>query len=800
MAYRPPPTNVPPLRVPTGYDAVAHPPPSPRLESAYSSNADIQDDPYLQNPNMPPGRFYGQGMQGDYSRQSLAASEVSLHHPAGGNASMDSPYPNTPYDSATPGGGYKNSSSAHFNPYRDEPDAHQMSYLGDSRTYESSSSLPPEKSRGNMYASPSGGKSKKRLIFGIVAAVIVVAAIGVCVYIFIIKPKSDDNDSEGGTSKPGKGTTPPKNLIRTGGDGSTVTMGDGTTFTYRNQFGGFWVDDPDNPFNDTAQAQSYTPPLNQPWVYGTNRIRGVNVGGWLVLEPFISPAMFEKYPGTVDEYDLSLKMQADTANGGFDWLKQHYETFITEKDFAEIAGAGLNWVRVPIGFWAIETWEGEPHLAKVSWDYFLKSIHWARKYGLRINLDLHAVPGSQNGWNHSGRFGRINFMAGVMGVANAQRTLTYMQLLTQFISQPQYKNVVPMFGILNEALTTDISQGPMASFYYEAYQIIRGISGVGEGNGPMISIHDGFLPMSQWNTWLPNRDRVAMDTHFYFAFAQTPSNSSLDIWAQQPCKPNGQQSKMTAALTDFGVTTAGEFSLAINDCGLNVNGVGLGTRFEGTYVGNNKPAAGSCIPWNEWETWTPETIAGMRNFALMEMDALQNYFFWTWKIGNTTTANPPSVRAPFWSYQLGLKQGWIAQDPREADGKCPEPGFDRPHQPFMTGGVGANDIPPEATAAVLFPPAQIKQTAIPDSPMLDVAGLPRYTPTGALPSLPAPTFPDATGSIDAGNGIANPQFTLAAYVPIAGCSYLGPYDGAGAEPPAACAAAKRSEITPAPAS
>lgn len=25
----------------------------------------------------------------------------------------------------------------------------------------------------------------------------------------------------------------------------------------------------------------------------------------------------------------------------------------------------------------------------------LKAVEWARKYGLRINLDLHSVPGSQ---------------------------------------------------------------------------------------------------------------------------------------------------------------------------------------------------------------------------------------------------------------------------------------------------------------------------------------------------------------------------------------------------------------------
>ena len=40
----------------------------------------------------------------------------------------------------------------------------------------------------------------------------------------------------------------------------------------------------------------------------------------------------------------------------------------TEKDFAEIAGAGLNWVRIPFGWWAIETWDGEPFLAGVAWE------------------------------------------------------------------------------------------------------------------------------------------------------------------------------------------------------------------------------------------------------------------------------------------------------------------------------------------------------------------------------------------------------------------------------------------------
>jgi len=35
-------------------------------------------------------------------------------------------------------------------------------------------------------------------------------------------------------------------------------------------------------------------------------------------------------------------------------------------------------------------------------------------------------------------------MYGVMGIANAQRTLSYLRTITQFVSQPQYSDVVMM--------------------------------------------------------------------------------------------------------------------------------------------------------------------------------------------------------------------------------------------------------------------------------------------------------------------------------------------------------------------
>lgn len=128
-------------------------------------------------------------------------------------------------------------------------------------------------------------------------------------------------------------------------------------------------------------------------------------------------------------------------------MEEHYKTFITEQDFADIANAGLNWVRIPLGYWAIEVQGDEPYLPKVSWTYFLKAVSWARKYGIRIYLDFHGLPGSQNGWNHSGKGGVVNWMYGIMGLVNAQRSLENIRTLTEFISQDGIKEVVPMYVV-----------------------------------------------------------------------------------------------------------------------------------------------------------------------------------------------------------------------------------------------------------------------------------------------------------------------------------------------------------------
>ncbi|KAI0628401.1 glycoside hydrolase [Trametes polyzona] len=651
----------------------------------------------------------------------------------------------------------------------------------------------------------------KRAMFwllSVAALAVVLVAVIVPVYFTVIKPNKHNSNLSGASSNAGsqsngnQGATPTstakpvQTAVTTGGDGSTVTMEDGTTFTYKNQFGGYWVNDPENPFDNSARPNSWTPALNETWNWGTDRIYGVNLGGLFVLEPFIVPALYEANPGAVDEWTLSTllaqKGQLQSA------LEDHYNTFITEQDIAEIAGSGLNWIRLQIPFWAIDAWAdvgvdangqkvAEPFLARVCWKYILRLLGWARKYGLRVNLDLHTIPGSQNGFNHSGKNGAINWMNGPMGLANAERSLDYMRIITEFISQPEWKDLIPVFGLINEPFMGKLSRPVVESFYYKAYQMVRGVTGIGAGNGPIISFHDGFSGPGDWAGFLTGSDRVALDIHPYFAFNGKANREPLNItadggdgqemggqWPLLACTSWGAM--MNNSRANFGITNAGEFSNAINDCGLYINGVNGDTADDAAY-------GPGCAYWEDSAAWSDDTKAGLLNFALASMDALGDWFFWTWKIGPSSTTN--TVRAPLWSYQLGLRNGWMPKDPRTSSGKCQHFGiqmapFNGQYQPWQIGGAGAGNIAPDATANLPWPP-QLNNVDPGDMPRL-----PQYTPTGTINTLPPPSFstPGITVTAAVGNGWANPQDKTPAQTPIPGCAYPDAWDAVGAAIPA----------------
>src|SRR4051794_9730296 len=88
-------------------------------------------------------------------------------------------------------------------------------------------------------------------------------------------------------------------------------------------------------------------------------------------------------------------------------------------------------------------------------------------------------------------------------------------------------------------------------------------------------------------------DRIALDTHPYFAF-DGANTAPLAEYLPRPCSRWGAAINTTQAT--FGVITAGEWSVAVNDCGLFVTGVGSPTAY-----------GGDCTQWTHWETWDQAT-------------------------------------------------------------------------------------------------------------------------------------------------------------------------------------------------
>uniref|UniRef100_A0A0W0EVW2 glucan 1,3-beta-glucosidase n=1 Tax=Moniliophthora roreri TaxID=221103 RepID=A0A0W0EVW2_MONRR len=619
-------------------------------------------DEYGSVPLDPQQRFYGQGGLNSPSRDSFQSNIQ---------------YASTSQFAA---------SSDHLNPIRDN-------YSG----YERSTLQMDEKD-----AAYARKPSRRRpIIIGcIVATILIIAGVGVGVY-FALRGKDEDSSSSPSSGTKGGGTV----KAVTGGDGSQVMLEDGSTFAYSNSFGGHWYYDPNDPFNNGAKAQSWTPALNETFRYGVDRIRGVNFGGWLNIEPyfdalllqFMAPALFEKYgditPRVVDEWTLQEAMRADTAGGGISQLEEHYKTFITEKDFHDVAAAGLNYIRLPIPYWAIE-----------------------------------------------------------------------------------YRNVVTMFCVLNEPREPFIGAKQLESFSAEAYRVVREVTGNEEG--VWVSIHEGFRSWGDWDNFLPNAHRVTIDYHPYIAFGDQVDKDWSER-TQVPCDSWAQN--VQDRLTKFGLMNAGEFSNAINDCGLYLNGVEEGVRYDGSYVPERITRAGSCDKYTDWPTFTDERKEGIKQFAMASMDALHNYFFWNWKIGNSSVSG--KVETPAWSYSLGLENGWMPKDPREADGFCGDKfAF---NQQISDGSGDVNYAP------YPWPPTSINNAGSPST-------MPQYTPTGAVPTLPGGTLTISgvkpTKTADVGNGWANPDDQAGLMVPIEGCTYLDPWVGDKAAVPPACRVARREAL------
>ena len=100
-----------------------------------------------------------------------------------------------------------------------------------------------------------------------------------------------------------------------------------------------------------------------------------------------------------DEWTFTQYLGANASNV----LNEHWSTWIVESDIETMHQAGLNLIRVPTGFWMwIPTTGDEPYVTSGQLQYLNQLCQWAYKRNMYLIIDLHGLPGSQNGEQQSG--------------------------------------------------------------------------------------------------------------------------------------------------------------------------------------------------------------------------------------------------------------------------------------------------------------------------------------------------------------------------------------------------------------
>lgn len=382
-------------------------------------------------------------------------------------------------------------------------------------------------------------------------------------------------------------------------------------------------------------------------------IKGVNLGNWLVLEKWMNPSLFE---GTTaaDEYYLPMQLTREVYEAR---IKIHRSQYISERDFVYIKSLGLNAVRIPIPYFIFG--DCPPFIGCV--EELDKAFAWAEKYGLLILIDLHTVPGSQNGFDNGGISGvckwakkpeSIEFAITVLERLakryGSRKGLWGIQILNEPITEKMWKimDVPNRYKAVDEDMAKE--SGPMTisflkDFYIQTYRRMRKYL----PEDKVIVIHDAF-EAKEWKNYMCEQEfvNVVLDIHLYLMLAEIDGCEQTAAGYEQYIKMNF--TKEIEEMSEHFPVICGEWSL------FNSAGCGEDTK------GGQNPLGSEVIREERLSDEEKKNLyAGIAKAQLAAWEKGSGYFYWNYKLLLDTANDTSWIGWDAWDYGRCVANQWI---------------------------------------------------------------------------------------------------------------------------------------------
>lgn len=232
---------------------------------------------------------------------------------------------------------------------------------------------------------------------------------------------------------------------------------------------------------------------------------GVNLAGWLTLEPWVTPSLFAQ-SGTTDAIALANKL----GNKSYLQLAEHHRsTFITEADFAQIASRGYNAVRLEVPWYVFGPKGPLPGFHHGCLEYVDAAFEWAQAAGLSILIDISLAPGAK--MSEDGLTQHLDFTP-----ARRSALLDVVAgLASRYAGRDEFLGIEPIDEPQVQvrrglSLTEGIPLHSLRNLYRDAYDVVRDVA----GSKPYVVLSDGGQPGAWRRFMASNRyERVWLDHH-----------------------------------------------------------------------------------------------------------------------------------------------------------------------------------------------------------------------------------------------------------------------------------------------